>query len=148
MKNHWTKNITNNLNNKRIYISRKNAQRRKLKNEDEIIPILKKYGFTILDFDKLNFEEQLKNILNSEILISIHGAGLTHMLWMNEKSKVLEIRARDNCNDNCYFTLASDLGHDYFYVIAEKTDPKKSDHLSDLTINKNYFLSQLQKILE
>ena len=148
MKNHWTKNITNNLNNKRIYISRKNAQRRKLKNEDEIIPILKKYGFTILDFDKLNFEEQLKNILNSEILISIHGAGLTHMLWMNEKSKVLEIRARDNCNDNCYFTLASDLGHDYFYVIAEKTDPKKSDHLSDLTINKSYFLSQLQKILE
>lgn len=148
MKNHWTKNITNNLNNKRIYISRKNAQRRKLKNEDEIIPILKKYGFTILDFDKLNFEEQLKNILNSEILISIHGAGLTHMLWMNEKSKVLEIRARDNCNDNCYFTLASDLGHDYFYVIADKTDPKKSDHLSDLTINKSYFLSQLQKILE
>ena len=148
MKNHWTKNITNNLNNKRIYISRKNAQRRKLKNEDEIIPILKKYGFTILDFDKLNFEEQLKNILNSEILISIHGAGLTHMLWMNEKSKVLEIRARDNCNDNCYFTLASDLGHDYFYVIADKTDPKKSDHLSDLIINKSYFLSQLQKILE
>ena len=148
MKNHWTKNITNNLNNKRIYISRKNAQRRKLKNEDEIIPILKKYGFTILDFDKLNFEEQLKNILNSEILISIHGAGLTHMLWMNEKSKVLEIRARDNCNDNCYFTLASDLGHDYFYVIADKTDPKKSDHLSDLTINKSYFLSQHQKILE
>ena len=148
MKNHWTKNITNNLNNKRIYISRKNAQRRKLKNEDEIIPILKKYGFTILDFDKLNFEEQLKNILNSEILISIHGAGLTHMLWMNEKSKVLEIRARDNRNDNCYFTLASDLGHDYFYVIADKTDPKKSDHLSDLTINKSYFLSQLQKILE
>ena len=147
MKNHWTKNITNNLNNKRIYISRKNAQRRKLKNEDEIIPILKKYGFTILDFDKLNFEEQLKNILNSEILISIHGAGLTHMLWMNQKSKVLEIRARDNSNDNCYFTLASDLGHDYFYVIADKTDPKKSDHLSDLTINKSYFLSQLQKML-
>ena len=147
MRNNWTKKKIANLNNKRIYVSRKNAQRRKLKNEDEIIPILKKYGFTILDFDKLNFEEQLKNILNSEILISIHGAGLTHMLWMNEKSKVLEIRARDNSNDNCYFTLASDLGHDYFYVIADKTDPKKSDHLSDLTINKSYFLSQLQKML-
>ena len=69
------------------------------------------------------------------------------MLWMNEKSKVLEIRARDNCNDNCYFTLASDLGHDYFYVIADKTDPKKSDHLSDLIIDSKKFSSQLIKML-
>jgi capsular polysaccharide biosynthesis protein len=147
MRNHWMIKKNVNFDKRRIYISRKNAPKRKLKNEDEIVPILKKYGFTIVDCNKLNFEEQLKYILNSEILISSHGAGFAHMLWMKQKSKVLEIRAKDNCNDNAIFTLASDLGHDYFYVNADKTEPRKSNHHSDLVVNKKQFLSELLKML-
>mgnify|MGYP006075882353 CR=1 FL=1 len=147
MRNHWINKKTINLNTKRVYISRKNAPRRKLKNEDAIIPILKKYGFTIVDFDILNIEEQLSYILNCEILVGMHGSGLSHMLWMKQKSKVLEIRTRNNSNDNCFFTLASDLGHDYLYVMADKTDLKKSNHLSDVVINTNDFSSQLFKML-
>jgi hypothetical protein len=71
-------------------------------------------------------------------LLSIHGAGLTHMLWMKLGSKVLEIRVKNNINDNCYFTLTSDLNHNYYYFIA-KTNPKKTYHQSDLLINKNIF---------
>jgi capsular polysaccharide biosynthesis protein len=140
------KNINNHK--KRIYISRKNSEKRKLINENEIISILKKYNFYIVDFDKLNFEEQISYTLKSEIIVSVHGAGLTHMLWMKKKGKVLEIRAKDNCNDNCYFTLASDLGHNYFYVNAEKTDFNKPYHISDLIINKNVFKSKLIKMLQ
>lgn len=148
MKDHWTKNKIKIINNNnRIYISRKSAQKRKLKNEDEIIHILLKNGFIILDFDKLNFEEQLRYTLNSKILVSVHGAGLTHMLWMRKKSKILEIRARDNYNDNCYFTLASDLGHDYYYAIAEKTHSNESFHLSNMVIDVNEFSLKLSRLL-
>lgn len=147
LKNHWAIKNTIIQSKKRIYISRKNSKKRRLKNEDEIISILKKYEFFILDFDKINFNEQLKYTLDSEILISIHGSGLTHMLWAKQKSKILEIRTKDNFNDNCYFTLASDLGHDYFYLNADKTSPKISNHLSDLEINKDQFLSLLLKML-
>ncbi len=128
---------------KRIYISRKNSETRRLKNEDEILTILAKYEFDIVDFDKLSFEDQLRYAVNSEIIVSAHGAGLTHMLWMKKKSKVLEIRTKNNCHDNCYFSLASDLGHDYFYIQADKTEPNKSNHISDLVINKNDFSSKL-----
>ena len=121
--------------------------KRRLKNENEIIAILKEYEFTIVDFDEINFEEQWKYTLDSEILVAVHGAGLTHMLWMKQKSKILEIRTKDNVNDNCYFVLASDLGYDYFYVNADKTNAKKSNHLSDLVVNKNQFLSELLKML-
>ena len=147
MRNHWTNIKTINIDKKRIYISRKNAQRRRLKNEDEIIPILKKHGFTIVDFDILNFEEQLSYILNCEILVGVHGSGLSHMLWMKQKSSILEIRTRNNRYDNCFFTLASDLDHNYFYTFADKIDLKKSNHLSDLTINTEDFSSQLLKML-
>ena len=148
MRNYWISKKTLNLFKKRIYITRKNAQRRRLKNEDEIIPILKKYGFTIVDFDILSFEEQLNYILDCEILVGVHGSGLSHMLWLKQKCKVLEIRTKNNSHDNCFYTLASDLGHDYFYVTADKTDVGKSNHLSDLTIDPENFLSQLLKMLQ
>jgi len=147
MKNHWINKKFDSKQHKRIYISRKSSQKRKLKNENEIISILDKHNFIIVDFDKINFDEQLNYVLNSEIIVSVHGAGLTHMLWIKQKGKVLEIRAKDNCNDNCYFSLASDLGHDYFYINADKTNPDKSNHLSDLLIDTNHFSSQLLKML-
>ena len=107
----------------------------------------KKHDFIILDFDKLNFEEQLSYIFNSEILVSVHGAALTHMLWMKENSKIFEIRTKDNCHDNCYYSLASDLGHDYFYSQAYKTNSEESNHTSNLQLDKKNFLSELYRML-
>ena len=63
------------------------------------------------------------------------------------KSKILELRARDNSNDNCFFSLASDLGHDYFYILADKADVKKTNHLSDLVINPEKFSFELKNML-
>lgn len=147
MRCYWNNKYSNKKYKNKIYISRKNSIKRRLANEDEIIPILKKNGFNILDFDDLNFEKQLTYILNCDILISVHGAGLSHMLWMKPGSKVLEIRAKNNINDNCYFALASELNHNYYYFIADKTNTKKSYHQSDLLINKNSFELELKKIL-
>ena len=70
------------------------------------------------------------------------------MLWMKPRSKVLEIRAKNNINDNCYFTLASDLNHNYYYFVAEKTNKNKSNHLSDLFVNKDSFELELKKYLK
>lgn len=148
MRNHWINKKNIDLRNqKRIYISRKNAPRRRLVNEAEIINILKKHDFSILDFDELNFEEQLKNILNCEVLVGSHGSALSHMLWMKPKSKIIEIRTKNNSNDNCFFSLASALDHDYYYMMADKNNPKRSFHLSDIIIDVNYFSSQLSKML-
>jgi capsular polysaccharide biosynthesis protein len=150
IRNYWIKRYLIKKNNTcdRVYISRQSTNKRRLQNEDKIISILKKFKFNILDFDQINFDKQIKYIMNSKILISIHGAGLTHMLWMRPKSKILEIRAKNNCEDNCYFSLASDLGHKYYYITANKTDNKKSFHESDLILNSKYFSKQLNKILD
>lgn len=147
MREYWKNKKKISPSKKRIYISRNNSNKRKLINEKDILPILKNYGFIILDFDQINFEKQVEYILNSEIIVSTHGAGLTHMLWMKKRGKILEIRAKDNKFDNCYFSLASDLGHEYFYVLAEKTNAKDSNHLSDLVINAKKFSSELVKMI-
>jgi|GEM_PF-6802864 len=133
--------------NPRVYISRRNAAKRKIINEDEIIPILKANGFAVIDMDLIDFSDQVKLMINSEILISLHGAGLTHMLWMNESAKVMEIRARDDTHNNCYFTLTSDLGLDYYYYIVDKTDINNSTQEADYVVDPAYFESRLLEML-
>lgn len=55
---------------------------------------------------------------------------------MREKSKILEIKVRKNSHDKCYFSFTLDLDDNGFYTIKDETDPKKSNHHSNLLINK------------
>jgi capsular polysaccharide biosynthesis protein len=52
----------------------------------------------------------------ANMLVGLHGAGLTNMMFMPTQSRVLEIRNYGDSHNNCYFTLASEFGHRYFYI--------------------------------
>jgi len=136
-----------NKNLNRFYVSRSKAEKRKLINENLLYPLLKKNKFSIISTEDIVFTEQLKIFSNCEILISIHGAALTNMLWMPDKSKVMEIRLKDDSLNNCYFTLASDLGHDYYYFLAEPTN-SKSTQLTDFRVDFKKFELSLNQILK
>ena len=41
---------------------------------------------------------------------------------MKKKSKVIEIRSDGDDSNNCFFSLASDMEHDYFYFLANPTN--------------------------
>uniref|UniRef100_A0A0N5ALI0 EGF domain-specific O-linked N-acetylglucosamine transferase n=1 Tax=Syphacia muris TaxID=451379 RepID=A0A0N5ALI0_9BILA len=61
---------------------------------------------------KYPFLEQLKTTHNSDILMSMHGSGLTHLLFLPKWAAVFEIY---NCDDvNCYADLARLRGVKYF----------------------------------
>lgn len=139
LRDHFSINRQELTSNVKVYITRQNALKRRILNEDKIIPVLQRYGFEILDMDRMSFVDQVHWIQNARMLVSLHGAGLTHMLWMDRPGKVLEIRARGDVQNNCYFTLASDLGLDYFYAFADQTDSRKTVQESDFVIDKEHF---------
>ncbi|CAJ0959438.1 unnamed protein product, partial [Mesorhabditis belari] len=61
---------------------------------------------------KLPFLQQLQLTHNSDIFMSIHGSGLTHLLFLPDWAAVFEIY---NCDDsNCYWDLARLRGVKYF----------------------------------
>jgi capsular polysaccharide biosynthesis protein len=130
----------------KIFITREHAPNRKILNLNELGPILKKFGYTILSMEKIPFEKQLKYVSSANKLVSLHGAGLTHMLWMEEKSTVLEIRSKDDSHSNCYFSLASDLNLRYHYLLAKKINPKLSTQQSDYEVNAEKFEEALINI--
>lgn len=110
-------NLTKDIPKKKIYISRKNANRRKILNENELNNILSTYGFVAVYMEELSFSKQRTLMNETKILISNHGAGLTNMLFMNEGSLVIELKSDALDINNCFFNLATALNHRYYYTI-------------------------------
>ena len=132
---------------KRIFITRSKALKRKIINEDKLFQILKKFNFDILVFEDMSFDEQYKCIAESNLLVSLHGAGLTHMLWLKKNSKVLEIRAKKDLHNNCFYSLSSALKLKYYYLLADKTNVK-STQLTDFIVDPLQFEELITQMIE
>jgi len=128
-----------------IYLSRKKASRRKITNEEACITVLENMGVETHLFEDYSFAKQLSIIKETKLLIGVHGAGLTNMLFMPKNSSIFELRNNQDQHNQCYFTLASDLEHDYYYFGADPTSDDK--HNADITLNLPLFKTELKAIL-
>ena len=75
----------------KIYLTRKNRGNRCAENEAEVMQLLAKEGFEAIAFEDYSIWEQIKMMSESTHFISIHGAGLTNLIFLKEGAKVLEL---------------------------------------------------------
>lgn len=94
------------------------TQFRNILNQDELIKELRRrldndIELSVVTYDsRTPFVEQLNHTLNTDIFMSMHGAGLTHLLFLPDWAAVFEIY---NCEDkDCYQDLARLRGVKYF----------------------------------
>lgn len=106
---------------RKIYISRAKAAKRKIINETEVARVFARHGFEIHIFEDHTFEQQVKLARSASVLAGLHGAGLTNMLFMAGRGKVLELRNEDDSHNNCFFAMATALGHAYYYLLNKGT---------------------------
>jgi capsular polysaccharide biosynthesis protein len=113
-------------NSHKVYVSRKQSNRRTFVNESDVVALFERFQYTILYTETMSFSEQVVAFSNTTVLVSMHGAGLTNMMWMPHGSKVFEIHRRiRNRNDHhslVYYTMASALGHQYYYQWCDDGD--------------------------
>ena len=120
---------------RRIFISRAQAPRRRIANEAELGPVLRKHRFEQVVLEDLSFAEQVKLVGSAAVLAGSHGAGLTNMCWMAAGSRILELRRRGDAHNNCYFSLASALDLPYWYMQCEPVQPASDSHVGDLLVD-------------
>ena len=108
---------------RRIYVSRSRQNIRKIANERDLIDLLTKLGFETIFFEDFTFEEQVKIMMETAVMISVHGANLTNMLFMNPGSLVIELMNK-NFNNHCYHSLASATSLDYLTIPCELVKPE------------------------
>ncbi|TWH61820.1 glycosyltransferase family 61 protein [Dulcicalothrix desertica] len=129
-----------------VYLSRINARERHIINENEVIELLRNRGFQIYEMSEHTLAEQIKIIRNAKIIVSAHGAALTNLLFASN-CQVLEIFSLDCIRPDCYFTLASQLGLDYWYLMGENYHDGKKLAWGDMYLNTNNLTLTLDKIL-
>ena len=129
----------------KIYISRQRTNRRRVINESDVSALLREFGFVTLYFEDYTFEKQVQLAARTTMMISIHGAGLTNMLFMNEKTSVLEFRPKNDRTNLCYFAMASALDVNYYYQFGEQDNQSINDDLfidlAKLRVNVERMLS-------
>lgn len=79
----------------RITFLERKTRFRQILNSDELVAVLKKnqtYTVRYVRFERaMPFKDQLEVIRNTDIFIGIHGAGLTHLLFLPKWATVFEL---------------------------------------------------------
>jgi capsular polysaccharide biosynthesis protein len=139
-------NLMNSEAGKKIYISRKSASRRKVINEAEVLELISKNNFEEVILEELNFSEQVKLFASSQTVLSIHGAGLSNIIFMKEGTNVIEILKKPYNNQSYeldYHILSSEFELNYYALIGVPENINDSFDNADLFVN----IPELKKML-
>lgn len=134
---------------RKIFITRKDAENRNIKNQDELVMALK--GWETATLENMSIEEQVKTFAEATHIVSPHGAGLTNLLWCRPKTKVYELTHKAFMHKKVYPSLSHHLGLKHHVILCEteklqlkKPKNKKSKDMVNLKID----IPNLIKILD
>lgn len=74
----------------RIYISRRDADRRRVENEDEVIDLIRGYGFRVIEFTGLDVSARVDALRNAEIVLGPVGSNLFNAVFAPADCWVVE----------------------------------------------------------
>lgn len=82
----------NGVEDRRFFLTRSKSSLRFIENQIDIIPILNRYNFEIIDTSSLDFSEQVSLFKQCKYLVAIHGAGISNIIFREGRPlEVLEI---------------------------------------------------------
>jgi capsular polysaccharide biosynthesis protein len=125
-----TKHLADHRSPRRIYISRKSALSKRIANEDDLVATIKPYGFVTCAMEDLHLKKQIALMAAADALITPHGAGMVHTLFMQPQSLVLELFSPTYINP-CMLPAIDFLRHRYYMIPSYFNYP---NHYSDKDI--------------
>jgi capsular polysaccharide biosynthesis protein len=102
----------------RIYISRNDAQERRVDNEQDVMGLLGAYGFRLVRLSELSLAEQIALFRSAEAVVGPHGAGLVSTLYCRPGTKVIELWPLGFRHVSPFWNIASLAGLNYAMCIC------------------------------
>jgi capsular polysaccharide biosynthesis protein len=106
----------------KLYISRAQASRRRVINEEQVRATLEAQGFQTLFTENYTLNEQIAIMSRARYLVSPHGAGLANLIFMKPGGSVLEFLPPAVHHRSYYYCAADAMGHTYAYLVPEHRD--------------------------
>lgn len=101
---------------RRIYISRSDANSRRVTNEAALCQALEDRGFVAFTLGEMSLAGQARIFRGAETIVAPHGAGLVNMLFA-ERAKVIEL-APETYRHPMFGLMAGWSGHDYRRILC------------------------------
>lgn len=138
----------------KIYISRKNAARKRFEDEAVAEETLKRFGFNAVIMEDHTFFEQIAIMKKARYVFAITGAGTINVLFMQKNGHLFDVPHRDYITRSQYkfhfFKLCNILNIDYSALFHDRVDDPAVDHYSkqNLIFDANGVSEYLSKIIE
>lgn len=99
----------------RVYISRDDADRRGVSNEEALFEALRDYGFERYLLAEMDTAATIALMMQADIVVAPHGAGLTDILYADDAS-VIELSRGERPNTWVYYMLSELVGLRYRHL--------------------------------
>lgn len=104
---------------KKIFINRPPQTGRHIENHEQIHDLVKSLGYEIIDLENKSLEDQIAIFSSASNIISIHGAGMTNLLFCHPGAYVLEIMPDERISSH-YYWLSQKFGLHYECILGGK----------------------------
>jgi hypothetical protein len=115
---------------RKLYISRKDANARRVSNEDQLMQALRPLGYECIVMSELSPQEQIETMRNAKSIVLAHGAAGAHLLFAPTDCQVIELHSPKWPN-SVYFTISKALGQPYGYLFG-KHQNRQLDYAIDV----------------
>jgi capsular polysaccharide biosynthesis protein len=106
---------------RKIYLSRKDAPRRRMVNEADLTERLRNLGFEVRQLEGMTIAAQQELLASAGVVVAEHGAALTNIVWCAPNATVVDIHATAP-GMPCFKILAEQRGIRYTPVFAARSE--------------------------
>jgi capsular polysaccharide biosynthesis protein len=133
----------------RLFVSRADAEARKIRNEDELFQRLEPLGFTRVSLTGRRVAGQAEIFAAAEIVVAAHGAALANLVFCAPGTTVVELHY-PLYTLGLYWRMARKLGLRYVGVqgLALAAEAGKDPRLADMTIDAEACAALVRRALE
>ncbi|WP_218596791.1 glycosyltransferase family 61 protein [Chroogloeocystis siderophila] len=124
----------------KIFISRRQAEGRRIINENDVIATLANFGFVAYILEDMNFEDEVRLFSQATMVVAPHGAGLTNIIFAQNLTLIELFGVSIS---PCFANLARGLGFQYGYLQCHSPYTALRYHDSDMVVDT----TQLKRLL-
>ena len=143
---------------KKIYVTREDSNYRKIINEGDVVTLLRKKGYRIINPQLYEIDEQIEIFSNAEKIIAPHGSNLANIIFCKPGTEIFEITPTFNNKEKIledrYFNLSLINKLKHYRIISDTIDVENHSILAKKYIDtnvlaeSNYYKNLIVKIQE
>lgn len=109
----------------RIFVTRTGGRNtRRLLEEPELWPLLEERGFVRIDPGSMSVRDQIDHFAAAEVIVGVHGAALTNLVFARPGVKVLELFTSTYVK-HCFWAITDSIdGASYRYLVGGEPRPE------------------------